>query len=121
MTIEKLIDEYKGLVRNCHETDYSDKKSVKRNNASVTRMHAIVDKIWDEFGPEGIQKLQILLDTQDDGTNLWVATHLLEKTALDRATEDKALSIIEKVASGDDVTALGYRYWIRDWKSKRNR
>jgi hypothetical protein len=120
-SIDKLIDEYKEMVKNCHQVDYEDKKALKRNNDSVTRMYDIIDKVRKEFGDDGIEEFKKLLDIQDYRTNLWAATHLLEKTTLDKSTEDKALSIIENIASGDDATALGSRYWIKDWKSKRNK
>jgi hypothetical protein len=121
MTADKLIDEYKNLTRNCYRVDYGDKKAIKRNNDSVTRMYQIVETINNEFGTEGISKLKPLLDTVDFQTDLWIATHLLEKVSLDKETEKKALSIIEKVAAGDDALALGYQYWIKDWKLKRSK
>jgi hypothetical protein len=121
MTADELIEEYKKLPRNCYHVDYGDKKAVKRNNDSVTRMYQIIETINNEFGTEGILKLEPLLDTVDFQTNLWIATHLLEKVSLDKETEKKALSIIEKVAAGDDVLALGYQYWIKDWKLKQGK
>lgn len=119
MTADELIEEYKTLSRNCYQVDYGDKKAVKRNNQSVTRMYQIIETLKNEFGTEGIAKLKPLLDITDSKTDLWIATHLLEKVSLDNETEKKALSIIEKMAGGDDVLALGYQYWIKDWKLKR--
>jgi hypothetical protein len=121
MTIEKLIDEYRELARNCYQVDFSDRKAVKKNNDSVTRMYTIVDRVIKEFGSDGISKLKTLLDIEDHHTNVWIATHLLENITLEKTTEDKALGIIEKVASGDDVMALGYQYWIKGWKSTREK
>jgi hypothetical protein len=121
MTADELIEEYKTLTRNCYQVDYSDKKAVKKNNDSVTRMYQIVETINNEFGTEGILKLKPLLDVVDFRTDLWTATHLLEKVTLDKGTEKKALNIIERVAAGDDTTALGFRYWIKDWKSKHDK
>ncbi len=121
MTTDELIEEYKSLTRNCYHVDYGDKKAVKRNNDSVTRMYQIVETINNEFGTEGILKLKPLLDIADFQINLWIATHLLEKVSLDTQTEKKALDIIERVATGDDALALGYQYWIKDWKLKRSK
>lgn len=121
MTVDELIEEYKNLTKNCFHVDYSDKKAVKRNNDSVTRMYQIIETINNEFGTEGILKLKPLLDVTDFQIDLWIATHLLEKSSLDKETEKKALTIIEKVAAGDDALALGYQYWIEDWKLKRSK
>ena len=121
MTADELIEEYKKLPRNCYHVDYGDKKASKRNNDSVTRMYQIVETINNEFGIEGILKLKPLLDVTDFQTDLWIATQLLEKVSLDTQTEKKALDIIEKVAASDDVLALGYQYWIKDWKLKRSK
>ncbi|WKZ60448.1 MAG: hypothetical protein QY309_03015 [Cyclobacteriaceae bacterium] len=121
MTADELIEEYKTLPRSCYNVDYSDKKALKKNNYSVTRMYQIVEIIKNKFGAEGIGKLKPLLDITDFQTNLWIATHLLEKVPLDNETEKKALSIIEKVASGDDVLALGYQFWMKEWKLKQSK
>lgn len=121
MTADELVEEYKTLPRNCFQIDYGDKIALKKNNDSVTRMYQIVDTIKNEFGTDGILKLKPLLDVIEFQTNLWIATHLLEKITLDDQTEKKALSIIEKVAAGDDTLALGYRYWMNEWRLKRNK
>ncbi len=121
MTADELIEEYKGLTRNCYQIDYGDENAVKKNNDSATRMYQIIETINNEFGTEGILKLKPLLDIVDFQTDLWTATHLLEKVTLDKETEKKALSIIEKVAAGDDGLALGYQYWMKDWKLKRSK
>jgi hypothetical protein len=121
MTADELIEEYKHLTQNCYDIDYGDKKAVRKNNDSATRMYQIVETIISKFGAEGISKLKPLLDIADFRIDLWIATHLLEKVSLDKETEKKAFSIIEKVAAGDDVLALGYQYWIKDWKLKRSK
>ena len=121
MIIDDLIEEYKKLPRYCYAIDYNDKNAVEKNNKSVKRMYQIVETINIEFGIEGIQKLKPLLDIVDFRTNIWIATHLIEKVSLDKETENKALDIIKKVAEGNDLSALGYQYWLRDWNSNRDR
>lgn len=76
-------------------------------------MYQIVESIYNKFGKEGILKLKPLLAAVDFKINLWIATHLLEKVILDKETEQKAFSIIEKVAAGGHVLVLGYQYWIK--------
>lgn len=79
-------------------------------------MYQIVETIYNKFEKEGIIILKPLLDAVDFKINLWIATHLLEKVPLVKETEEKAFSIIEKVAAADDVLVLGYQYWIKEWK-----
>lgn len=118
MTADELIEEYKRLLENCYQVNYADKKALRRNNDSVERMYRIIELLKAE-GNEEISKFKKLLDIEDYRTNLWAATHLLEKVNLDEDTEIKALEIIKKAAMGDDVLGQGYKYWLRDWISKR--
>lgn len=120
MTLDKLIDEYKTLPKICASTNYADKKSVEANNKAVDRMYEIVSLI-SGFGPEGTKIFSALLDIPDDKTNIWAATHLLEKLSFDEPTGRHALQIIEKVANGDDLIATGYRIWLKDYKQKNIR
>ena len=118
MTLSELIEEYKELPKHCYRINYSGKEAVKKNNAAVARMYAIVETVVTTFGTEGTSKLAALLEIEDHQTNLWIATHLLEKVSLDKETEMKALSIIDNVAAGDDVVAIGFRYWLKVWNEK---
>jgi hypothetical protein len=120
MEIDKLIAEYKEQAAICAKTDYADKKSVRQNNKAVDRMYAIVTTIDRNFGPDGIVKFQELLDVKENNIDLWSATHLLERLKVETSIEEKALTIIETVAKGKGVEALGYQYWLKDWYEKRN-
>lgn len=120
MEIDKLIAEYKEQAAICAKTDYADKKSVRQNNKAVDRMYAIVTTIDRNFGPDGIVKFQELLDVKENNIDLWSATHLLEHLKVETSIEKKALTIIETVAKGKGVEALGYQYWLKDWYEKRN-
>jgi hypothetical protein len=122
MTIDNLIKVYIGLAKNCHDVDYADKRAVRRNNDSAKRMGAIVGEINDKFGTDGIRRFNPVLDITDYKTNLWAAVHLLKIVDnLDKSMETKALGIIKKVAAGDDLEALGFKYWIKDWELSRRK
>ena len=45
MSIEGLIEKYLKLTKICAETDYANKKSVRKNNSSVNEMNKIVELI----------------------------------------------------------------------------
>jgi hypothetical protein len=117
MTAEQLVNEYKNLPRDCYNVNYSDESAIKKNNAAVKRMVKIVQTLQKQFGSNGISKLKPLLDIDDWRTNLWVATHLLEKATLDDETENKALAIIESFANSDDIQAASYRQWLNRRKN----
>jgi hypothetical protein len=55
-----------------------------------------------------------LLDIKDYNIDLWSATHIIEKLNPDLTTKQKALSIIKKVAKGNDSLALGYQMWLKE-------
>lgn len=120
MEIDKLIVEYKEQAAICAKTDYADKKSVRQNNKAVDRMYAIVATIDRDFGPDGVAKFQVLLDIKENNIDLWTATHLLERLKVEKSTEQKALTIIETVAKGIGVEALGYQYWLKKWYEQKN-
>ena len=57
-----------------------------------------------------------LLDIKDYKIDLWSATHIIEKLNPDSTTRRKALSIIKKIAKGNDSLALGYQMWLKEHK-----
>jgi hypothetical protein len=118
MTIQELIKEYRDQVAICSAVDYADKNSVKANNDAVSRMYKIVDTIVSDFGVDGAREFSLLLDVTENETNIWAATHLLEKMKADPAAEKKALAIIKNVAEQNDARGLGYRHWLENWKKK---
>jgi hypothetical protein len=119
MTLEKLIEEYKAQPKICSRIDYLDKKTIRANNNAISKMYKIVDAINKNFGQKGTIEFQKLLDLKEDRINIWAAVHLLEKLNSSKAIETKALKIIREVAKGDDITAFGFRHWLKDWKNKR--
>ena len=119
MNLKDLIEEYKTLTRLCDNMDHGDKKAVKKNNTSVDRMYKIVEIVKDNFGEEGIGKLKELLGIQEYKTNLWIATHLLEKVEVDKKTELKSLEIIKRISATDELLKLGYGHWLLDYETRR--
>lgn len=115
MTLIELIDEYKQMASICHNVDYADKKSVKLNNKSVTRMYQIVDKIKAEFGEIGVTEFAKLIDIKQDRVDLWASIQMLEKMKVEKDAEKKALSII-KVEAKD---SLGHQYWLKSFQDKK--
>ena len=118
--LDRLIAEYKSLPQFCGDNvDYADKKAVKKNNRAMDRMSKIVETIKDKFGKEGINKLTALLDIEDHKTNLCIATDLLNQADVDAKTEAKALEVIRRVSSTDDLLSLGFKVWLENYE-KRN-
>jgi succinate dehydrogenase flavin-adding protein (antitoxin of CptAB toxin-antitoxin module) len=114
-----LIEEYIELTKICAETDYSDKKSVKKHNKSVDRMYEIAEKIGYEMTDETIDDFKSLLDIKDNKTNIWAAVHMIERIPIDKKTENKAIDLIKEIAKGDTAEAMGFRYWLDDYKKSK--
>jgi hypothetical protein len=112
-TLDQLIQEYKTLPQFCDQVNYSDEASIKKNNHAVKRMAKIVSTINSKFGPAGLHKLKPLLDIDEHKTNLWIATHLLEKADVDQQIEEKALAIIKRVSATDPLLKVGYEHWLK--------
>ncbi len=117
MEIDNLIEEYRNLPKICAKIDYADKKSVKANNKAVSRMYKIVDLLNQDS--IGFARFKELLDINEYKTNLWVATHILEKMNPEKDTERKALNIIQDAAAGNDILALGYQTWLKNYKKNK--
>jgi len=113
-----LIEEYILLTKTCAKTDYSDSKSVKANNKSVNRMYEIAEKIGYEQTNDSINDFIKLLDIYENKTNIWAATHLLERIPIDERIEKKALEIIENAAKGATSEAMGFRMWLNEYNKK---
>lgn len=118
MNIDDLIEDYKRQTKICSEIDYSDKNSVKKNNKAVNRMYQIVELISESNKQSEIEEFSKLLNDQENRTNLWSAVHLLEKLNFDKKTEKEALKIIEKAAKGNTSEAIGFQYWLKEYKSE---
>jgi hypothetical protein len=109
MNIENLKERYLKLTKICAETDYADKKSVRKNNSAVNEMCKILESISESENQTDIQKFAKLLNVEENRTNLWVATQMLEKLNVDKRTEQKALKIIKNVANGSETKAMGFQ------------
>jgi hypothetical protein len=118
---KKLIDEYRSLAKQCANTDYADKFSVKLHNKSVDRMYKIVEAIGYELTEETSEQFSELLDIIDDKTNLWAAIHILERLPTTEIIERKALHIIRQASEGNDSKAMGLKVWLNDWKQRNNK
>ncbi|HEX8269080.1 MAG TPA: hypothetical protein VF581_04240 [Flavobacterium sp.] len=116
--LSDLIKEYITATKICYDTDYANKKSVKTNNHAVSRMYKIVEIIALNFGKEGTEEFKKLLDINENKTNIWAATHLLEKLEPEKDLEIKALDIIQEVINKGGVESLGFQYWLMQYKNK---
>ena len=113
-----LIHEYIELTKTCALTDYGDKKSVKLHNKSVGKMYEIAEKIGNEQTKETIDDFAILLEINENKTNVWAAVHILERIPADKTIEEKALRIIKQQADGESAEAMGFKIWLDNYKKK---
>ena len=105
------------MTKVCSETDYTDRNSIRKNNSAVNEMYEIVGLISEKNDQLEIKKFSELLNIKEYRTNIWSATHILEKIKVDKKTEQIALKIIRKVANGNGADSLGYQSWLSNYKS----
>lgn len=118
MNIENLKERYLELTKICAETDYADKKSVRKNISAVNEMYKIVELFSKSDNQVEFLIFAELLNVEENRTNLWVATQMLEKLNVNQNTELKALKIIKNVAKGDGTEAMGFQNWLSEYKPK---
>lgn len=116
MSINELIEKYKDLARICADTDYANKRSVKKNNSAAKEMDRIIEIIKLKFNREDIRQFAELLKVTDNKINLWVATGLLQRITLEKDIEQAALSVINEASIGETAEALGFQMWLKNWK-----
>ena len=121
MNLDELISEYRSQTEICAAINYSDMATVKRNNRAVSRMYSIVDQISKDHGEHGMRAFSVLLEERTNRTDLWAATHLLERLKPSREIEREALVIIEAEAAKKGADGMGYQVWLKNWNSKRDR
>lgn len=119
--IEDLMNEYLSKSETAATVDYSDKKSVRKFNASSDRMRAIVDEAVN-LGQDAIIAFASLLDREPAA--LWAAHHLVEKADLDSAMLSRCFARVEQAkidaeAKGDLASAMGEEMWLKEWRAKK--
>lgn len=119
MNLDQLISDYRSQTEICEAINYSDMATVKRNNRAVSRMYSIVEQISKEHGEKGMRAFSVLLEEQANRTDLWAATHLLERLKPTPEIEREALIIIEAEAAKKGADGMGYQVWLKNWKSQR--
>jgi hypothetical protein len=112
MTIDYLKAEYKRQTEICAETDYADKKTIRKNNAAVDRMYAIIDSVSKSEEKDAITNFAQLLNEEENRTHIWAAIQMLEKLKVDEITKKVAIKIIETEAKSDSDSAVGLQYWL---------
>ncbi len=111
-----MIEKYRQFASICAETDYGDKKSVRRHNQAVDGMYKIIEAAAHQ-GQEAISAFIPLLD--EPACARWLAHHLLERAAPQPKVEQQCLTIIESLAKGDGANALGEQYWLKKFRESK--
>lgn len=119
--IEELMNEYLSNAEIAATVDYSDKKSVRKFNASSDRMRAIADEVV-TLGEDAVVQFASLLDREPAAG--WAATHLVEKANLDAATLSRCFARVEQAkaeeeAKGNLADAMITEMWLKEWRAKK--
>jgi len=78
-------------------------------------MYKIVADISNDFGIDGLNEFSKLLKQNDNKTNLWVATQLLERTKPNDTIITQALSVIQAYSNSENPDAFIYKDWLKNW------
>ena len=111
-----MIEDYRECAGICARTDYANKKSVRQHNRAADKMNKLFRAAVVK-GPDGVSSLVPLLDEPECAK--WLAIQFLGEPILEPNVKEKCLRIVEAIASGDDIDALGARHWLKDWKAKQ--
>lgn len=118
--MKEIIKRYIALAEICFNTDYADKKQVKKHNKSVDKMYEIVRQIENSQDMRTKNAFIQLLNLQDYRTDLWVSIHLLECMSVEDFIKEKALSVIKDYIKKDDENRAGLEFWLNDYYKNEN-
>jgi hypothetical protein len=118
MTFSELVNKYKQQIAICSQIDYDNKKTIIANNRAVHTMYKLIDVLKRDFTGEEVVEFAKLLDMKEHNTNVWVAAQMLERLDLSNDLQIKALTVIKEVAAGDSPEALGFKIWLKNWKTR---
>ena len=114
-----LIDEYKLLAHVCAHTNFGNPQSVRRYHDAVDRMTEIAKEIQNGESAESVEDFAKLLEVVKNRTNIRAAIHLLERIPVEKDLEAKALKVIEEASCENNLEALRYQVWLKEWKEKK--
>ena len=115
---EGIAEEYRDCVKACENIDYTENRSIRLNNAAVTRMYQLVAKA-EKRGAIGVAELLPLLD--EPACAAWLAHQLVERATIDKLVEDRCFQIVEQLASHGGADAYGNQLWLSEWRAKKGR
>lgn len=72
-------------------------------------------------GPVASRRFSRLLDEPRNGVRGWEAFHLLEVMQAPSEIVDRAFGVLETIAGGDGVNALGTRLRLKDLRAQDGR
>jgi len=91
--------------------DYADDASVQRANDAADEIGTIFRESLK------VDKKSVLSLLRDEDLALWASYAAASSGQIDQTETDQCLAIIERVAQGDDIDAMGAEYWLREYHS----
>jgi hypothetical protein len=97
-----------------------DRSAVRRGNQAADDMRRLATEIG-AAGSAAMQAFGRLLDEPRNGVQGWAAFHVLEVMQAPADLVDRALRVLEMIASSDGLHALGTRSRLKELRSQYGR
>jgi len=96
------------------------RSALRRGNQAADDLRRIATQVG-TLGVDAIRRFAELLDDQRNGVAGWTAFHLLEVMSAPPDAVDRAFQVLESIATGDGLTALGTRMRLRELRMQFGR
>jgi hypothetical protein len=123
MNIDELIDRYLLAAAEHWQSLKAlghDASAVRRGNQAADDMRRIATDVG-AAGATTMQAFGRLLDEPRNGVQAWAAFHVLEVMQAPPDLVDRAFDVLENIARGDGVQALGTRIRLRELRAQFRR
>jgi hypothetical protein len=123
MNIDELIDRYLLAAAEHWQSLKAlghDASAVRRGNQAADDMRRIATDVG-AAGATTMQAFGRLLDEPRNGVRAWAAFHVLEVMQAPPDLVDMAFDVLENIARGDGVQALGTRIRLRELRAQFRR
>jgi len=115
MSVDDLIGQYL-LAAAEHwaaQADLGFRSALRRGNKAADELRRLATEIG-SCGPEAIRSFSRLLDDPRNGVSGWAAFHSLEVMNAPPDVVDHAFEVLNAIAKGDGLTALGTRMRLQE-------
>jgi hypothetical protein len=121
-SLDELVGQYRLAAAEYWnaQAHLGSRSALRRGNQAADDLRRIATQIG-TLGVDAVRLFAELLDDQRNGVAGWTAFHLLEVMSAPPDVVDRAFRVLESIATGDGLTALGTRMRLRDLRTQFGR